>query len=156
VQLAIFAALGWLIVSQRHSFGPLWISGAGWIAFSIYWGVASRNSAPTASSESRLSRTLHGLALDASILLGFVHFGPLGRSWRPEGWGYAVAGLLVQGLGVALALWARRHLGRNWSGRVETKVGHELVRSGPYHHLRHPIYSAMLLMMTGTALVSGH
>jgi protein-S-isoprenylcysteine O-methyltransferase Ste14 len=54
-----------------------------------------------------------------------------------------------------LAFSARRHLGRHWSHAVTEKVDHELVRSGPYRWVRHPIYTAMLGMYLGTALVSG-
>src|SRR5205823_5706526 len=55
----------------------------------------------------------------------------------------------------ALDVWAMRCLGRNWSGAVTIKVGHELVRTGPYRWVRHPIYTAMLGMYLGTAVVSG-
>jgi protein-S-isoprenylcysteine O-methyltransferase Ste14 len=156
VLVALLAGLVALAVWWRPHVGPLFISGALWLGFLIYWSAAARNSAPTASSESARSRTLHGLVLDTAILLGFVHVPPLGGAWRPEGLGFVVAGFALQALGIALAVWARRHLGRNWSMRVETKVGHELVRSGPYRRLRHPIYSAMLLMLAGTAMISGH
>jgi protein-S-isoprenylcysteine O-methyltransferase Ste14 len=53
-----------------------------------------------------------------------------------------------------LAVWARRHLGRNWSAEVRIAVDHELVRTGPYRLLRHPIYTAMLGMFLGTAIAS--
>jgi len=65
------------------------------------------------------------------------------------------AGLTVQSASIVLAIWARRHLGRNWSGAVAVAVDHQLVRSGPYRIVRHPIYSAMLGMYAGTGLVSG-
>lgn len=57
-------------------------------------------------------------------------------------------------MGLGIAIWARRHLGRNWSAEVRLKEGHALVRSGPYARVRHPIYPG-LLAMTGTALVVG-
>jgi protein-S-isoprenylcysteine O-methyltransferase Ste14 len=57
--------------------------------------------------------------------------------------------------GIALAISARRHLGRNWSDKVELKVDHRLIRSGPYAYLRHPIYSGVLLGVAGTALAVG-
>jgi protein-S-isoprenylcysteine O-methyltransferase Ste14 len=53
-----------------------------------------------------------------------------------------------------LAIWARRHLGRNWSATVRIAEDHQLVRSGPYRLLRHPIYTAMLGMFLGTATAS--
>jgi len=54
-----------------------------------------------------------------------------------------------------LAIWARRALGRNWSGEISIKVEHQLVRSGPYKLLRHPIYTGLLAMYAGAALVTG-
>ncbi len=65
------------------------------------------------------------------------------------------AGLTIQAGGLGLAVWARRHLGRNWSGEIAIKVDHKLVRSGPYRVVRHPIYTALLGMYVGSSLVSG-
>ncbi|HTQ34480.1 MAG TPA: isoprenylcysteine carboxylmethyltransferase family protein [Stellaceae bacterium] len=62
--------------------------------------------------------------------------------------------ILVFG-GLALAVWARWHLGRNWSGTVVVKQGHTLIRTGPYRRVRHPIYSGILLALLGTALAIG-
>ena len=54
-------------------------------------------------------------------------------------------GLLMVVAGLAFAVWARVHLGRNWSGTVTVKENHELIRSGPYAIVRHPIYTGLLL-----------
>ena len=67
----------------------------------------------------------------------------------------APAGIAAQALSLALMIWSRRHLGRNWSGEISKKENHELVRSGPYRALRHPIYTGMLGMYLGTAMVAG-
>ena len=64
--------------------------------------------------------------------------------------GWIAAALSV--LGVGFAIWARVHLGRNWSPQPAVKVGHELVTSGPYAFVRHPIYTGIILMAFGTAL----
>ncbi len=64
-------------------------------------------------------------------------------------------GVVLCAAGVALAIWARRHLGRNWGMPMSLKEKPELVTSGPYRSLRHPIYTGMLLAMIGTALVVG-
>jgi protein-S-isoprenylcysteine O-methyltransferase Ste14 len=66
----------------------------------------------------------------------------------------AAAFLCVAGL--AFALWARVTLGRNWSGVVTLKEGHELVERGPYRFERHPIYAGMLIMSFAAALVQSH
>ena len=65
-------------------------------------------------------------------------------------------GLAFAVAGLALALWARATLGRNWSADVTFKQDHELIQTGPYAYVRHPIYSALLLMLIGTALAAGY
>jgi protein-S-isoprenylcysteine O-methyltransferase Ste14 len=47
------------------------------------------------------------------------------------------------------------HLGRNWSSEVQILSDHQLVRTGPYALVRHPIYTAILGLALGTAVVSG-
>jgi protein-S-isoprenylcysteine O-methyltransferase Ste14 len=59
-------------------------------------------------------------------------------------------------IGLVFALWARVTLGRNWSGVVTLKEGHELVERGPYRFVRHPIYTGILTMFFATALAQGH
>lgn len=55
----------------------------------------------------------------------------------------AAFGILVAVSGVCFAIWARRHLGGNWSGRIMLKKGHTLVTTGPYSIVRHPIYTGI-------------
>lgn len=57
-------------------------------------------------------------------------------------------------VGIGLAVWARLHLGRNWSSSPNMKVGHTLVTSGPYQLIRHPIYTGVLTAILGSALVN--
>jgi protein-S-isoprenylcysteine O-methyltransferase Ste14 len=64
------------------------------------------------------------------------------------GWTAAVLALL----GLGIAIWARLHIGRNWSPRPAVKEHHELVTTGPYTFVRHPIYTGVILMVLGTAL----
>jgi protein-S-isoprenylcysteine O-methyltransferase Ste14 len=60
--------------------------------------------------------------------------------------------VVLAALGFALTLWARYVLGSNWSGNVTIKVGHELIRTGPYSFVRHPIYSGIILAAAGTTI----
>jgi protein-S-isoprenylcysteine O-methyltransferase Ste14 len=68
----------------------------------------------------------------------------------------AITAAILCVIGLAIALWARFTLGRNWSGIVTLKEGHELVKHGPYRFVRHPIYTGILTMFFATALALGH
>jgi protein-S-isoprenylcysteine O-methyltransferase Ste14 len=57
--------------------------------------------------------------------------------------------------GIGLAIWARWHIAGNWSGTVTLKEGHELIRTGPYSRIRHPIYTGILLAALGSAIEIG-
>jgi protein-S-isoprenylcysteine O-methyltransferase Ste14 len=57
--------------------------------------------------------------------------------------------------GLALAIWARITLAGNWSADPTIKKGHELIQNGPYAHIRHPIYSGMILMFAGLTIFAG-
>jgi protein-S-isoprenylcysteine O-methyltransferase Ste14 len=65
------------------------------------------------------------------------------------------AGFVASVAGLGIAAWARVHLGKNWSDKVVIQASHQLIRTGPYTHLRHPIYSGVLLGVLGTAAVVG-
>jgi protein-S-isoprenylcysteine O-methyltransferase Ste14 len=65
-----------------------------------------------------------------------------------------VVGIVVLVSGLGLAVWARIYLGRNWGMPMTKKEEPELVTSGPYHFVRHPIYSGLLLGVLGTALAT--
>lgn len=58
-------------------------------------------------------------------------------------------------LGMIVAIWSRHLLGRNWSGSVQVKSDHELIESGPYRFVRHPIYGGLLLLFLGNAIMVG-
>ena len=65
-----------------------------------------------------------------------------------------VVGMVVFVSGLGLAVWARIYLGRNWGMPMTKKEEPELVTSGPYRYVRHPIYSGLLLAVLGTALAT--
>ena len=130
-----------------------------WVAWAIYWLVAARGNKATRRREPLSSRLAYILPLLVGGLLIGVRELPwsaaLGmRLWPPSSALYLIGlALLVGGLG--FSVWARVHLGRNWSGTVTVKEGHELIRSGPYGYVRHPIYTGILTGVLGTVLCSG-
>jgi protein-S-isoprenylcysteine O-methyltransferase Ste14 len=93
--------------------------------------------------------------MNASFLLLFLPAPGLRGRLLPLTPAVTTIGLAVQGLSFLLAVWARRHLGRNWSGAITVARDHQLVRSGPYRLVRHPIYTAMFGMFVGSGIVSG-
>jgi protein-S-isoprenylcysteine O-methyltransferase Ste14 len=64
----------------------------------------------------------------------------------------AIMGFIVCVAGLALAVGARAYLGSNWGMPMSLREGHELVTSGPYAYIRHPIYSGILLLTLGSAI----
>jgi protein-S-isoprenylcysteine O-methyltransferase Ste14 len=64
-------------------------------------------------------------------------------------------GLVLNVAGMALFVWARQRLGRNWSQTVSAKEGHELVTTGPYRYIRHPMYAGGFIACLGSVIVAG-
>lgn len=64
-------------------------------------------------------------------------------------------GATLTAFGLIFSVWARRHLGRNWSGAVTIKKGHDLITTGPYGIVRHPIYSGLITAFIGSAIGRG-
>lgn len=135
---------------------PLLVSFIPWVIFSLYWEIAAKNSAPAIKSESRFSRGIHVVLANAALLFIFFPISALNQRFLPDNLLIKLAGIALEFAGVALAIWARRILGRNWSGEITIKQDHELVRTGPYGIVRHPIYTAIFAMYVGSVIVSGH
>jgi protein-S-isoprenylcysteine O-methyltransferase Ste14 len=129
-----------------------------WWAFVLFWLAASIFSSRVVKRQSAASRLLT-LVLGAIpfflIFTDNLRYGLLDRQFVPDNPTVAVAGVALTYAGIALAIWARIILGRNWSATVTIKQDHQLIRSGPYSVVRHPIYSGLLLALLGTALDVG-
>ncbi len=154
--LGLFIGIQGKHIPIEHIVQPLRVPGALWVFFSLYWSVAARNSAPVQRSEAVWSTLLHQALLNISLLLLFWRVPGLGdRRFLPVLPALVPIGIAIQVGFMLLAFWARHHLGQNWSGAITAKVDHQLIRSGPYRLIRHPIYTAMLGMTLGTAVTSG-
>lgn len=153
LNLLSVAAIAWLLFTRERRVFPAFIL---WIAFFLYWAIAARDSAPEKSAESKRSKAIHQIVLNLALILLFTPLPGLKGCFLPERLHFlVVVGAATQAAFILLAVWARRHLGRNWSGSVRIGEDHQLVRTGPYRVLRHPIYTAMLGMFLGTAISSG-
>ena len=139
-------------LSQRQ-----WVN-ALWFLFGLYWLVSAFKLKKTKQRETWRQRLRYVLPLLVAFSLlsrRWAHYGWLGARFVSESDAIAWIGVLLTAAGVAIAIWARWHLGANWSGVVTLKEGHELIRSGPYRTIRHPIYSGILLAMLGSAIAIG-
>jgi protein-S-isoprenylcysteine O-methyltransferase Ste14 len=129
-----------------------------WLLLMVYWIAGATRSKPTRRTEWRAWSWIR-LALTvfifASLFSPAARIGWLAQRFVPQTFALAVTGLILTALGIGLAAWARYTLGRNWSAAVALKQSHELVSTGPYARIRHPIYSGVLLGLVGTALAIG-
>ena len=135
-----------------------WLFPVLWLAWALYWWLSSRDVKETTRRESVLSRWGHiGPMLVAAALLWSPRLGGtvLGARFMPWAPWQFWAGAAVTAGGLAFAVWARRHIGRNWSATVTLKQDHELVTSGPYALVRHPIYTGLLFGFLGSAFALG-
>ncbi len=126
--------------------------------FAVIWLVAAFRTKPATSRQSTKSRALHVILEVIAFFLLFdeqTAIGPLGWVFLPHSVLASAIGLALTALGLAFAVWARFYLGGNWSASVTVKRDHELVRSGPYALVRHPIYTGVCLAFLGTALDVG-
>ena len=129
-----------------------------WMAWLLYWFLSAAGTKRTLRSESGGSRISHWLPLMVGIYLVCSPDFPAGwmtRQILPDVPARYLCATLVVALGLAFTVWARVHLGRNWSGSVTQKQGHELVRSGPYAWVRHPIYTGLVFALLGSAIALG-
>lgn len=133
-----------------------------WAIFGAYWLLSAarshKQSAEPTRSEPAIYRPLRISLLIVSFMLMFwsrAVFGILGARFVPGNTALVLTSFALFLIGLGIAVWARIHLGQYWSDKVMLQAGHRLVRSGPYLHMRHPIYSGVLLGIAGTALILG-
>ncbi len=122
---------------------------AGWVAFWIYWFVASVGVKAGQTRWTRFAGVRVGVILVILLLLRVRAF--KGHVTANDPWLQGV-GLVVFLLGLALAIWARAYIGRNWGMPMSRKADPDLVTTGPYASVRHPIYSGIILAMIGTTI----
>jgi protein-S-isoprenylcysteine O-methyltransferase Ste14 len=120
-----------------------------WLVFWVYWFASAFGVKQGRGGRRRLP--LQGLSALSILLLVRVFRGGSLAVHSPI---LGTIGAVVFASGIALAVWARVHLGRNWGMPMTEKAEPELVTSGPYRFVRHPIYSGLLAGVLGTALAT--
>jgi protein-S-isoprenylcysteine O-methyltransferase Ste14 len=122
----------------------------GWVAFWIYWLAASAGVKSGQTRWTRFAGFRIGVILVVLLLLRVRAF--KGHTAITNDPWLQGTGLAVFLLGLGLAIWARVYLGRNWGMPMSQKADPELVTTGPYSSIRHPIYSGLILAMIGTTV----
>jgi len=128
-----------------------------WVAWVISWVAAAWWSDNTESQpSSRQELGYRVVNIIGALIIAIPAHGYEGamRVWH-VGWlgGWVCA--VVVAIGVAIAWWARIYLGRLWSARVTQKTNHQVIDSGPYAFVRHPIYTGLLLSLLATVIAKG-
>ncbi len=127
-----------------------------WIIFGIVWLVASFATKRTIERQGFQWRLFEvGIAVVVFVLLksGTAFSAFMGTTVWTQTLTIRLIADAITFSGLLVTLWARATLGGNWSSEVAFKENHELIERGPYRFVRHPIYSGLLLMFLGTALM---
>jgi protein-S-isoprenylcysteine O-methyltransferase Ste14 len=130
-----------------------------WIAFLLYWRIKAAGTKTTQRSEPDAADIVRALVfLIVIVLLSLPRIRLLPWLYRPlctsDIWSFSI-GAAVTVMGLLFAVWARQYLASNWSSAVTIKQGHELITTGPYAMVRHPIYTGILTGFIGTAIALG-
>ena len=137
---------------------PYWaITSVCWMIFWVYWSFSAPRGRPSKRKVARTFTVLNTGWLYLSFLLVWLGRsvpGWLGLLIVPQNIVIDVVGTAFAIMGVAFAIWSRQLHRNNWSGEVAITEGQQLIHSGPYTIVRHPIYAGMLLALLGTTLVS--
>ncbi len=128
----------------------------GWLVFWIYW-LAMAFTAKENKGGGRLTQFPGTRATVVVLVLLVFRLRVFHTSWATANTSVLLGGigLAVFVLGLALAVWARVYLGRNWGMPMSERAEPELVTSGPYRAIRHPIYTGIIVAFVGTALAIG-
>jgi protein-S-isoprenylcysteine O-methyltransferase Ste14 len=128
-----------------------------WCIFFFVWLVSAARAKPTVEMQSLASRLAHRIPVGIGWwLFLFPNFpGELNRQILPRAAELRIAGAAICVCGLIFTIWARQTLAGNWSSDVTFKREHELIRTGPYRIVRHPIYTGLLVMFVGTGLHIG-
>jgi protein-S-isoprenylcysteine O-methyltransferase Ste14 len=126
------------------------VIGVSWIVFWIYWIAASIS---VKAGRIRWARFAGARVVIILIVLLSLRLRVLKghHAVTDDPWLQGI-GLAIFFLGLALALWARIYVGRNWGMPMSEKADPELVTTGPYRTIRHPIYSGIILAIAGTTV----
>jgi protein-S-isoprenylcysteine O-methyltransferase Ste14 len=124
-----------------------------WAIWISYWMWRARGVSESRWKESWLGRAQHLLPAFVGFHLMYSHAGFM--SWPVLPAGASWPGFFLQLGGLFFTIWARQHLGAQWSGIITFKENHRLIRTGPYKLIRHPIYTGFITASFGSFMTRG-
>jgi protein-S-isoprenylcysteine O-methyltransferase Ste14 len=126
------------------------VIGVVWVVFWFYWFVSAADA--KSARRSRRGAYIASRVVIAAVILLLARLHIFrARPIQHAPWALAL-GLVLFFAGLGLAVWARVYIGRNWGSPMSQKDDPELVTTGPYSKVRHPIYAGIVTAMIGTAL----
>jgi protein-S-isoprenylcysteine O-methyltransferase Ste14 len=150
-QLIASAFSGWTTIWPTSLLAVIWLAFlASWVAASFWSGQTKKHVMTLDSARYRIP-----------IAIGAVLFTPVTSHMLGEKplWVFGDLGVYLLALvalaGISFTWWARIHLGRFWSNAITHKEGHQVIDSGPYGLVRHPIYTGLIIGMLATGIAVG-
>lgn len=129
-----------------------------WLVFAVYWVLSAISAKRNVGRRPGL-RTQAAMRVAIFVLVVLVLRTPLlyrglqnAQAYAPHSMAARMIGVILCALGIGLAIWARANLGRNWGMPMSRKENPELVTTGPYTFIRHPIYTGTITAMLGSAI----
>lgn len=129
-----------------------------WLAYCAVWLLAAFRLKPITRQSDSASRMGQLLILTCGAVMLFSEsprMAMLNVRSLPPLTGLIALGIALTVAGAAFSIVARLYLGQNWSATATIKEDHELIRTGPYCLVRHPIYTGTLIATIGTAIAFG-
>lgn len=131
-----------------------------WLIVLSYWFISGLRNKKAEFQESFIKQFIQYWLplLIAILLLGLGDW--FGNSWLREKIlehtnFVGIIGLSIAVLRGIIACRSRYILGKNWSLSVQKKENHELIQNEIYKIVRHPIYTGLLLLFIGNAIIVG-
>jgi len=127
-----------------------------WLVFIVYWAYSAKDMRRLRKPS---KNWFYSRIIFIAIIFVLVNSKILTKidayagNWRT--FPIELTAVILTGVGISFAVWARRTLGKNWGMPMTERADPELVTSGPYAYVRHPIYTGMILAVIGSGLAGG-